>query len=329
MGVPPGTGVIVAGGNHNVFRNNHLWNNRGAAFQLFGVPAFIRGEGDLAKQADTSNHNRFEANVLGVAPTGERRPNGRDVWWDGQGTGNCWQPGVALTTPAALPRCGARAPELSGGSDRLLAEPVKIAKLFLCSDFNAAQARLPARLRLVRRLRTRPGGDPARPGRLARPRAGRGPVLGTGAPRGQTAPRHPRGNGVPPGVGEAGERRLRLISAGSVVGLTGLALDVVAAAMDDPYLTGVALLLVAGWSICLGAALRPGGVRLVHDRARPADRGGRLRPDGRPHPPHPARTGLDPRLADGRLGPLGRGPPRPAPHPYGGEDPPGDREAVA
>ncbi|MFI6707536.1 right-handed parallel beta-helix repeat-containing protein [Nonomuraea sp. NPDC050478] len=258
VGVPPGTGVIVAGGNHNVFRNNHLWNNRGAAFQLFGVPAFIRGEGDLAKQADTSNHNRFEANVLGVAPTGERRPNGRDVWWDGQGTGNCWQPGVALTTPAALPRCGARAPELSGGSDRLLAEPVKIAKLFLCSDFNAAQARLPA------------GCDWFGASGLGRVETqlalGGSLVLGLFAVlfwvRAHRAARRrrgtPGGNGVPPGVGEAGERRLRLISAGSVVGLTGLALDVVAAAMDDPYLTGVALLLVAGWSICLGAALRPG-----------------------------------------------------------------------
>ncbi|MFC5816225.1 right-handed parallel beta-helix repeat-containing protein [Nonomuraea harbinensis] len=258
VGVPPGTGIIVAGGNHNVFRNNHLWNNRGAAFQLFGVPAFIRGEGDLAKQADTSNHNRFEANVLGVAPTGERRPNGRDVWWDGQGTGNCWQPGVALTTPAALPRCGARAPELSGGSDRLLAEPVKIAKLFLCSDFNAAQARLPA------------GCDWFGASGLGRVETqlalGGSLVLGLVAVlfwvRAHRAARRrrgtPGGNGVPPGVGEAGERRLRLVSAGSVVGLTGLALDVVAAAMDDPYLTGVALLLVAGWSICLGAALRPG-----------------------------------------------------------------------
>ncbi|MGI5270588.1 right-handed parallel beta-helix repeat-containing protein [Nonomuraea sp. CA-218870] len=258
VGVPPGTGVIVAGGNHNVFRDNHLWNHRHAAFQLFGVPAFIRGEGELAKQADTSNDNRFEGNVLGVSPTGEHRPNGMDVWWDGQGAGNCWQSDVAATSPAALPRCGARAPELSGGSSRLLAEPVKVAKLFLCSDFNAAQARLPA------------GCDWFGASGIGRVEAqlalGGSLVLGLVAVlfwvRAQRSARRrrggPAGNGVPQAAREPGERRLRLIAAGSVVGLAGLALDVAAAAMDEPYLTGVALLLMAGWWLCLGAALRPG-----------------------------------------------------------------------
>ncbi|MFG1944770.1 hypothetical protein [Nonomuraea sp. NPDC048826] len=258
VGVPPGTGVIVAGGNHNVFRDNHVYDNRGAAFQLFGVPAFIRGEEDLAKQADTSNHNRFVGNVLGRSPTGESRPNGMDVWWDGQGTGNCWQSDVALSSPAALPACGARAPELSGGSNRVLAEPVKIAKLFLCSDFNAAQARLPA------------GCDWFGASGLGRVETqlalGGSLVLALVAVlfwvRAQRAARlrrgDPAGNGVPRAVGEPGERRLRLIAAGSIVGLAGLALDVVAAAMEDPYLTGVALLLMAGWWLCLGVALRPG-----------------------------------------------------------------------
>uniref|UniRef100_UPI000DE291EB right-handed parallel beta-helix repeat-containing protein n=1 Tax=Nonomuraea lactucae TaxID=2249762 RepID=UPI000DE291EB len=144
VGVPPGTGVMVAGGNYNVFRNNQVWGHRRAAFQLFGVPAFVRGENRLDKQADTSNFNRFEGNALGVAPTGERRPNGLDVWWDGQGTGNCWQGGVTGSTPAVLPLCAARAPALSGGSSRWPAEPVKLVKLYLCAGYSASEARLPA-----------------------------------------------------------------------------------------------------------------------------------------------------------------------------------------
>ncbi|HEX4818412.1 MAG TPA: right-handed parallel beta-helix repeat-containing protein, partial [Nonomuraea sp.] len=60
VGVPSGTGILVAGGNYNVFTGNRIWGHRRAAFHLFGVPAFIRGEGDLAKQADTSDHNRYE-----------------------------------------------------------------------------------------------------------------------------------------------------------------------------------------------------------------------------------------------------------------------------
>ncbi|MEV0379660.1 right-handed parallel beta-helix repeat-containing protein [Nonomuraea sp. NPDC050643] len=144
VGVPPGTGVIVAGGNHNVFKDNWIWGHGRAGFQLFGVPAFIRGEDDLAKQADTSNHNRYEGNVFGVSPTGEQRPNGLNVWWDGQGTGNCWQGDTGTSSPAVLPVCAATAPALSGGTDRLLAEPVKLIKLYLCADFSAGQARLPA-----------------------------------------------------------------------------------------------------------------------------------------------------------------------------------------
>ncbi|MEV0615851.1 right-handed parallel beta-helix repeat-containing protein [Nonomuraea sp. NPDC050404] len=261
VGVPPGTGVIVAGGNYNVFKNNQVWGHRRAAFHLFGVPAFIRGEEDLAKQADTSDYNRFEGNVFGVAQSGEPRPNGLDVWWDGQGTGNCWQGNTGASTPVVLPVCAATAPELSGGSNRLLAEPVKLIKQYLCADFSAAEARLPAGCDWF-------GASGA--GKVETQLAlGGSVVLGLLAglfwwrsrqatrPRGGS-PGSGAGDGVASGPRVIGRRGHRLVLAGTVAGVLGLALDVVAAAMASAALTGVALLLMGAWWLCLGAALRGG-----------------------------------------------------------------------
>lgn len=138
VSVPVGTGVLTAGGNYNIFRNNAVYGNGAAGFMLFWVPAVIRGESSPGMQADTSHHNRYTGNTLGVAPNGERRPNGVDFWWDGQGRGNCWQPGAS--DPMAMPACGVAA----AGSARLLSEPSKLAKLLVCSDYSLADARVPA-----------------------------------------------------------------------------------------------------------------------------------------------------------------------------------------
>ncbi|MEV6159098.1 right-handed parallel beta-helix repeat-containing protein [Nonomuraea sp. NPDC052129] len=257
-GAPPGTGVLVAGGNYNVFKNNQIWGHNRAAFGLFGVPAFIRGENDLAKQADTSNYNRYEGNVFGVSPTGEQRPNALDVWWDGQGTGNCWQADVGRASPAVLPVCAAEAPALSGGSSRWLAEPVKLIKLYLCADFSAAQARLPA------------GCDWFGATGLGKVEAqlalGGSAVLALIAVlfwrrTGQAVRRRkgdPAANGVPPAMAARSEYRHRLVVAGSLCGFLGLAFDVVAAATGGTLGAALALLLMAGWWLCLGAALRRG-----------------------------------------------------------------------
>ncbi|MEV4009981.1 right-handed parallel beta-helix repeat-containing protein [Nonomuraea angiospora] len=257
VGVPPGTGILVAGGNYNVFRNNRVWGHRRAAFHLFGVPAFIRGENDLAKQADTSDYNRYEGNVFGVSPTGERRPNGLDVWWDGQGTGNCWQGDTGASSPAVLPVCAATAPALSGGANRLLAEPVKLIKLYLCADFSASQARLPAGCDWfgasgLGKVETQLAlGGSAVLGLLLglfwwRSRRGARRHGGDGR----------SGNGVAPAVTAIVLRRHRLIVAGSIAGVAGLVLDVVAAAVDSTSQAGVALLLMGAWWLCLGAAWR-------------------------------------------------------------------------
>ncbi|MQA83348.1 MAG: hypothetical protein GEV03_01635 [Streptosporangiales bacterium] len=136
--VPVGTGVLTAGGNYNVFRDNQVYGNGRAGLMLFWVPAFIRGESDPSKLADTSHHNRYLRNEFGLAPDGRQLPNGMAFWWDGQGRGNCWQRGVT-SDPEPLPACGSAA-----GSARLVSEPTKLATLLVCSDYSLDERRVPA-----------------------------------------------------------------------------------------------------------------------------------------------------------------------------------------
>ncbi|MFI6326438.1 hypothetical protein ACIBG8_53580 [Nonomuraea sp. NPDC050556] len=223
VGIPPGTGLLVAGGNYNIFRNNNVTGHKRAGFQLFGVPAFIRGESALAKQADTSNFNRYEGNRFDG--------NGINVWWDGQGTGNCWQGDAGASTPRVLPACAARAPELSGGSSRWLAEPVKIAKLYLCADFSATPQGLPA------------GCDWFG-------------AAGFGKVETQLAL---GGSLVLALIALLLWRRLRggwLLALGTVDGLIGLVLDVWGAAADSTLIAGIALVFIGAWLLCVGAVAR-------------------------------------------------------------------------
>ncbi|MFD9534522.1 right-handed parallel beta-helix repeat-containing protein [Streptomyces sp. NPDC060010] len=144
ISMPPGTGIITAGGNWNLYEGNWVYGHQRAGFFLSAVPAFIRGEEAWAKQADTSHHNRYAANILGKDKAGASRPNGMDVWWDGQGRGNCWQDGPDGSTPATLPECGERRGAVSGGSARLAGEPVKLVQLLVCADYNVQARKLPA-----------------------------------------------------------------------------------------------------------------------------------------------------------------------------------------
>jgi len=121
FGVPIGTGLVIGGGNRNIIRNNRIWDNWRAGVMQFWVPSVFRGEDltgqsqnfgpDYDAQIDTSNGNRMEANVMGVAPNGTRDPNGVDFWWDEEGRQNCWtanqaSAGNAITSdPATLPDC--------------------------------------------------------------------------------------------------------------------------------------------------------------------------------------------------------------------------------
>ena len=116
--VPVGTGMLIAGGNGNIVRDNYFYDNWRHGFRMLWVPTNLRGEdpsgqsqNDQSNQFDTSNRNRIENNKMGVRPTGARDPNGLDVYWDEEGAGNCWSgnagPGGAKldSDPATLPAC--------------------------------------------------------------------------------------------------------------------------------------------------------------------------------------------------------------------------------
>lgn len=93
-----GTGMWIAGGNANVLRGNHIYDNWRRGVMLFNVPdAIACAPGPPQQTCDetgfsNSHRNRFHDNLMGIAPSGEPRPNGVDFWWDEfeGNTGNCW-----------------------------------------------------------------------------------------------------------------------------------------------------------------------------------------------------------------------------------------------
>ncbi|MDV9190551.1 right-handed parallel beta-helix repeat-containing protein [Streptomyces sp. SR27] len=235
ISMPPGTGIITAGGNWNLYENNWVYGHQRAAFFLNAVPAFIRGESAWGKQTDTSHHNRYADNHLGVDKSGNSRPNRSDVWWDGQGGGNCWQTDAGAATPGALPGCGARRGEVSGNTDRLVGEPVKLAQLLVCADYNVQARRLPAGCdwygaRGIQRVETQLALGSAVVLALA------GFALWWRRLRGS-----------------------RLATVASLLGLAGLALDVAGStlALTPTVVPALALLLTGMWWTLLGLALRP------------------------------------------------------------------------
>jgi hypothetical protein len=121
--VPVGTGMWIAGGNNDVVRNNHFYDNWRRGTMLFAVPdATVCNDpsnqinGCSPAETSTSYSNSFHDNVMGMAPDGKAEPNGTDFWWDdfAGNTGNCWYsntaaPGKSITSspPAPLlPNCG-------------------------------------------------------------------------------------------------------------------------------------------------------------------------------------------------------------------------------
>ncbi|WP_156721668.1 right-handed parallel beta-helix repeat-containing protein [Streptomyces apocyni] len=234
ISMPPGTGIITAGGNWNIYEDNWVYGHDRAAFFLSAVPAFIRGESAWSKQADTSHHNRYASNHLGEDPQGKARPNRTDVWWDGQGEGNCWQADTGASTPRALPECGAKRGAVSGGSDRLAGEPSKLAHLLVCADYDVQARRLPAGCdwygaRGIERVEVQLS-------------LGIAVVLALVG-------------------GVLWWRRLRhdrLATVASAVGAVGLALDVAGSttSLTASYVPALALLLIGAWWTGIGLALR-------------------------------------------------------------------------
>jgi hypothetical protein len=101
---PVGTGLWIAGGNHNIIRNNRFWDNWRRGTMLFSVPdqfvcgpagvdpALLAGCDPAKVPPSTSYNNEFSGNSMGVATDGSKQRNGTDFWWDSypSNTGNCW-----------------------------------------------------------------------------------------------------------------------------------------------------------------------------------------------------------------------------------------------
>ena len=117
---PIGVGILVAGGNANVFVRNWIYDNWRYGTMLFWGPALVRGEYS-GEQYDTSHFNRQLRNSMGRSPRGRSRPNGLDFWWDEEGSGNCWGRNVPIrgreitSDPDDLPNCN-RMPVFSPGN---------------------------------------------------------------------------------------------------------------------------------------------------------------------------------------------------------------------
>jgi hypothetical protein len=145
VGVPPGTGVINPGGNYNIWRSNWVYGHSYAGFVTSWVPGFVRNDTMIADQFDTSHHNSYYGNHLGEKPDGSAAPNGMDFWWDGQGVGSCWQPASAAgSEPRVLPKCNADNRPAGLGTARYVAEPDKVLKLYVCSNYDLTTQRIPA-----------------------------------------------------------------------------------------------------------------------------------------------------------------------------------------
>src|SRR5947208_465423 len=87
--VPVGTGLWIAGGNDNLVRRNHFYDNYRRGVMLFAAPdATICGPPPVGSKSpvpgcdpskvSTSYRNSFTANLMGTTPGGETRPNGTD-----------------------------------------------------------------------------------------------------------------------------------------------------------------------------------------------------------------------------------------------------------
>ncbi len=149
VGVPVGAGVINPGGNYNVWRDNHVYGNELAGFVTSWVPGFVRAETGLAEQFDTSHHNRYLGNHMGVSENGEAAPNGVDYWWDGQGVASCWTTAddsveVSSNIAVSLPACGGDDLPAATAARRYVGEPAATLKMYVCSGYSLQGGSMPA-----------------------------------------------------------------------------------------------------------------------------------------------------------------------------------------
>lgn len=142
VGLPVGGGIINPGGNYNIWRDNWIYGNKYAGFVTSYVPGFVRWDYGFGEQFDTSHHNRYIDNFMGIDENGQSQPNGMNFWWDGQGVGNCWTD-MPDTNIRTLPACGED--ELPGiGTHRYFGEPAATLKMLECADYSRGDQRIPS-----------------------------------------------------------------------------------------------------------------------------------------------------------------------------------------
>ncbi len=102
--VPVGVGIMIAGGNGNEIRNNRIWDNWRRGTMLLHVPDSLSDETRTTSNS-VSHRNRYHDNIMGLAPNGDRVPNGVDFWWDEAPAqeDNCWFDNGSVTTDPAAP----------------------------------------------------------------------------------------------------------------------------------------------------------------------------------------------------------------------------------
>jgi hypothetical protein len=102
--VPVGVGIMIAGGNGNEIRNNRIWDNWRRGTMLLHVPDSLSDETRTTSNS-VSHRNRYHDNIMGLAPNGDRLPNGVDFWWDEAPAqeDNCWFANGSVTTDPAAP----------------------------------------------------------------------------------------------------------------------------------------------------------------------------------------------------------------------------------
>jgi hypothetical protein len=137
--LPVGTGLWIAGGNDNVVRNNHFYDNWRRGVMVFAVPdQLVCGPTGINPEQlpgcnpekvppSTSYRNQFYGNVMGIAPNATVLPNGTgevatgrtDFWWDqyAGNTGNCWHDNVGKDGTAAGVTSTPAAPLLPSACD--------------------------------------------------------------------------------------------------------------------------------------------------------------------------------------------------------------------
>ena len=113
--VPVGTGILLLGGRTNRVENNRVYGN-----YLVGVVAIEGILLDKTTEARALIGNQISGNAFGA---GGEDLNGRDLAFDGNGTGNCWGPntGVQNTLPAdsgMFPACPFSGPTRSARTRR-------------------------------------------------------------------------------------------------------------------------------------------------------------------------------------------------------------------